>query len=261
MVRALLVLALVITASARKPLPKAHAHNDYEHKRPLLDALEHGFCGVEADIYLVDGELLVGHDRKDLKPGRTLRKLYLDPLRKRVKANKGQIYGGIKTEFTLLIDIKSDGKQTYHALSKVLSEYKEILTGTQDGVTTKRAVTVIISGNRAKEKIVDDNPRYAGIDGRLEDLESGLNKHLLPLISDNWSKHFKWKGEGEMPAEERQKLQAIVKQAHAVGRSVRFWATPEKVAVWRELQAAGVDLINTDDLPGLRRFLSEDSLN
>ena len=68
MVRALLFLALALTASAQKPLPKAHAHNDYEHKCPLLDALDHGFCGVEADIYLVDGTLLVAHDRKDLKP-------------------------------------------------------------------------------------------------------------------------------------------------------------------------------------------------
>jgi hypothetical protein len=37
---------------------------------------------------------------------------------------------------------------------------------------------------------------------------------------------------------------------------VRFWATPEKVAVWEELRAAGVDLINTDQLADLRRFLT-----
>ena len=34
------------------PLPNAHAHNDYEHKRPLFDALDHGFCSVEADVFL-----------------------------------------------------------------------------------------------------------------------------------------------------------------------------------------------------------------
>src|SRR5438046_202094 len=69
------------------PLRQAHAHNDYEHKRPLLDALDHGFCSVEADIFLVDGALLVGHTRLDLKPGRTLEALYLEPLRQRAKAN------------------------------------------------------------------------------------------------------------------------------------------------------------------------------
>src|SRR5882724_1755773 len=97
------------------PLPQAHAHNDYEHKRPLLDALDNGFCSVEADIFLVDGELLVGHNRKDLKPERTLEKLYLDPLRERAKANGGKVYPGGPAVF-LLIDVKSEAKPTYAAL-------------------------------------------------------------------------------------------------------------------------------------------------
>src|SRR5437868_14769766 len=79
-------------SAAVKPLPQAHAHNDYEHARPLFDALDHGFCSVEADIWLVDGQLLIGHDRKDLKPGRTLESLYLDPLRERTKTNGGRVY-------------------------------------------------------------------------------------------------------------------------------------------------------------------------
>ncbi|MEE3055365.1 MAG: hypothetical protein VYB34_16660, partial [Planctomycetota bacterium] len=37
----------------------------------------------------------------------------------------------------------------------------------------------------------------------------------------------------------------------------RFWATPEDPAVWKTLLEAGVDLVNTDDLPGLRKFLLE----
>ena len=67
------------------PLRRAHAHNDYYHRRPLLDALDHGFTSVEADIYLVDGKLLVAHSRLELDAERTLRELYLDPLRERVR--------------------------------------------------------------------------------------------------------------------------------------------------------------------------------
>lgn len=55
------LLAPVASASPTRtdvtPLPRAHAHNDYEHARPLLDALDHGFTSVEADVWLVDGEL------------------------------------------------------------------------------------------------------------------------------------------------------------------------------------------------------------
>ncbi len=65
----------------RGPLRRAHAHNDYEHPRPLLDALSHGFTSVEADIHLVDGQLLVAHDPIDLDPSRTLESLYLAPWR------------------------------------------------------------------------------------------------------------------------------------------------------------------------------------
>jgi hypothetical protein len=44
------------------PLTSAHAHNDYEHSRPLLDALDNGFCSVEADIWLTNGVDIVGTD-------------------------------------------------------------------------------------------------------------------------------------------------------------------------------------------------------
>ena len=46
-----------------------------------------------------------------------------------------------------------------------------------------------------------------------------------------------------------------MKKAHDRGRRVRFWATPEKPALWQELFDADVDLLNTDDLPGLANFL------
>src|SRR6266550_344596 len=90
-----------------KPLPHAHAHNDYLHRQPLRDALEHGFTSVEADIFLVEGQLLVGHDEKELRPDRTLSGLYLDPLRERANANGGWVFDKGRP-FTLLIDVKSD---------------------------------------------------------------------------------------------------------------------------------------------------------
>jgi hypothetical protein len=72
--------------------PRAHSHNDYEHTRPLLDALAFGFCSVEADIYLVEGELLVAHDRSSVDARRTLDSLYLRPLWERFQANGGSVY-------------------------------------------------------------------------------------------------------------------------------------------------------------------------
>jgi len=238
------------------PLSQAHAHNDYRHARPLVDALAHGFTSVEADIFLVAGKLLVGHDREELRPERTLEALYLDPLRERVRQNGGRVYPAGPV-FTLLIDIKSDGEATYAALREMLAKYDEILSAVREGKVDERAVTVVVSGNRARETIAAEKVRRAAIDGRLSDLDSALPAHLLPLISDNWRNHFTWRGDGPMAEAERRKLRGMVRKAHDKGRRVRFWATPENRAVWRELVDAGVDLINTDDLAGLEDFLRQ----
>ncbi len=242
--------------NAAAPLAQAHAHNDYLHPRPLLDALAHGFTSVEADIHLVDGKLLVAHDRKDARPERTFETLYLDPLRERVRKNDGRVWPA-GPELTLLIDVKTSGEETYRALRDVLGRYEEMLTSLRDGKLEVRAVRAIVSGERPRGLIAADPKQLAAFDGRLADLESTEPAHFMPLISDNWRNHFAWRGEGPFPTEEREKLRRIVTQAHQRGRRVRFWATPDVPAVWKELLEAGVDAINTDDLAGLAKFLSE----
>jgi hypothetical protein len=243
---------------APKPLRHAHAHNDYEHKRPLLDALERGFCSVEADIWLVDGRLLVAHDRSGVKPERTLQALYLEPLRERVRRNGGRVYPG-GPETILLVDVKSDAEKTYAVLREVLKEYADMLTVFRAGGTATNAVTVIISGNRDRQGMASDAVRYAALDGRLEDLDSGAPNHFIPLVSESWTKLFTWRGTGQMPKAEQEKLQQTVAKSHLQGRKLRFWATPDQPAIWKALLDAGVDLLNADDLAGLQKFLLKHS--
>jgi hypothetical protein len=241
------------------PLVRAHAHNDYEHDRPLYDALAHGFNSVEADIFLVDDDLYVAHNRRDITPERTLRRLYLDPLRERIKRNGGRVFPN-GPQFILLIDIKTDAVETYKALDKMLAEYRDIFTSFGPNGRSDKAVLAIISGNRPGEFMEAQKLRYAGYDGRLTDLESESSADFIPMISDRWGKYFTWNGKGQIPAEEHEKLRKIVQKAHEKGRLVRFWATPDNPSparekLWRQLLSAGVDLINTDDLEGLRQFL------
>jgi hypothetical protein len=258
---AMLLVATPATATGAQPLPRAHAHNDYEHDRPLLDALDHGFASVEADVYLVDGELRVGHDPEDLVAGRTLQSLYLDPLARRVRAGHGHVYPRSRQQLQLLVDIKNNGVATYTEIDRVLRAYRTMLTTFHKGKVKAGAVTVVISGDRPRELMASQDRRYAFYDGRMSDLGQG-GASLIPLISDNWTNHFSWLGQGEMPEAERAKLREIVATAHRDGQRVRFWATPDTAgaardAIWRELVAADVDHLNTDDLAGLQRFLRE----
>lgn len=258
-----IVLCLTSVSTGQPPsekpvrlLPQAHAHNDYEHPRPLLDALDHGFTSIEADVFLVDGDLLVAHWANQVSPDRSLEKLYLQPLFERFQQNGGNIYPE-KANLVLLIDVKRDGAAAYSELHRQLSRYSEMLSETKDGVFTERAVTVIVSGDRAISKIDASNPRYVGIDGRLSDLDSDVPVSLMPLISDNWRSHFRYRKNEPITDEERAKLRGIVQQVHAKGRQLRFWATPDVESVWNELRDAKVDRIGTDNLGKLRDFLSE----
>ncbi len=108
-------------------LLRAHAHNDYQHGRPLFYALGQGFVSVEVDIYLVADKLYVAHDGSELQSDRTLRSLYLDPLRERIRLIGGSVYPS-GTQLTLLIDIKSEAEPTYEILREILKDYKDILT-------------------------------------------------------------------------------------------------------------------------------------
>ena len=239
-----------------QPLLAAHAHNDYYHDRPLIDALSHGFCSVEADIFLVDGQLLVGHDRDELTPERTLQRLYLDPLKRRARQHGGRIYADGPT-VTLLVDFKSEGVSTYQALDKALQGYADLLSSYENGRVTQRAVQLIVSGNRPIDVMAGQDKRLAFVDGRLSDLDGTLGPELMPLISDRWTSHFEWRGDDKMSPAERDKLQAIVRKTHEREQRLRFWATPDRPEVWRMLFDAEVDSINTDDLPGLSSFLRD----
>lgn len=261
---AYLVSALLIGAigaipspvSAQVVLHQAHAHNDYQHDRPLLDALDHGFISIEADVHLVGDSLYVAHDLEEIRPGRTLERLYLEPLRERVQRRGGAVYPS-GAPLILLIDIKSEAEATYRVLHGLLRSYADILTRFESADVEDGAVTAIVSGNRPRDVMLREPVRFAAYDGRMHDLEEHGDAPLgfIPLISANWSDVSSWTGEGEMSADAVAKLQQLVAETHRQGRMLRFWATQDDERVWKMLLAEGVDLVGSDDLDGLRRFL------
>jgi len=78
----------------------------------------------------------------------------------------------------------------------------------------------------------------------------------MPLVSDDWKQITKWRGDGAPPSSARRRVAQAVARAHAQGRRLRFWNTPDLPVVWRLLLESGVDLIGADDLDALRQFLS-----
>lgn len=252
MIAALIAVLALSAEAAVTPLPQAYAHNDYRQARPLHDALDRGFCSVEADVHLRDGELMVAHAGDEIKPGATLRKLYLEPLLARVRANGGRVHKGGPT-FLLMVEFKSDGDESWQVLREQLKPYAEMLTVFTAAKTVHGAVTVVITGHRPGKIFRAEPRRQAALDGGFSDRNSP-EPTLYPVISDNWGARFQWRS-GRMEPEERERLERAVRDAHGHARLIRFWGAPDREEAWALLREAGVDLINTDRLERLKNFL------
>lgn len=245
------------STQSAEPLLRGHAHNDYQHERPLYEAIEQGFNSIEVDVHLVGDELLVAHELEEVDTLRTLESLYLRPLRERVMAENGAVHRGAPP-LLLLIDIKSGAEPTYARLHPLLRRYADLFTITVGDLVIDGPVQAVISGNRPRSALLAAPVRFAAYDGRLADLEehAELPAAFMPLISGDWARLSDWDGVGPPPSGLREELQALVNRAHAQGRRLRLWGTPDLPAVWELLHESGVDLINTDDLSGLRTFLT-----
>jgi hypothetical protein len=167
------------TDATRDIIPAAcHSHNDYWRRVPLFDALRAGCTGVEADVWLVDEELYVGHSRSAITPNRTLHSLYIDPLVDLLgKQNPVTKYhptidhppqGVFDTDpdqtMVLLIDFKTDGPLTWPYVVSNLSPLRDrgYLSYYNGAEVVRGPITVVATGN-APFDILTANSTYRDI--------------------------------------------------------------------------------------------------
>ena len=148
----LALLALLILTACPQVLPEIdagptfpptfkHAHNDYEHPRPLLDALDATFESVEADVWLDGADIGVSHNGAPFKG--TLKSLYLDPLAARITANNGSVYSDGKP-FFLWLDLKQGSAELQNAIATQLADLTFLTRFDDAGQSQPGAVTVEI---------------------------------------------------------------------------------------------------------------------
>ncbi len=227
----------------------AHAHNDYEHPRPLEDALALGFASVEADVWWQAGDLRVSHLGLWFKG--TLRQLYLDPLQARVD-RLGSVHGDGQ-RFTLWIDIKHGDAALARALRKQLDGYA-MISRVRNGKRQGGAVDVVLTGNEAIKRAV-----LAG-----DDVPATRDSHALdagddPLVTHyslHWSDYLGWDGTGPISDGDRDALRCIVRAAHAQGRHLRFFASPDTPSFWQLAAEMHIDFIGTDRIADMSRYLA-----
>lgn len=151
--------------------------------------------------------------------------MYLDPLWDRYLANNETIYEN--TSLYLLVDVKTNALKTYKYLEVILNKYKPMLTHVSSDSLKKKAVTIILSGNRPPINYFDSyDYRNVFIDGRLNDIGKGISYKIMPLISSDWKKSFDWDGIGAFPSLQKGVLDGLVNNVHLEKKKLDFGVHP-----------------------------------
>ncbi|KAI1323874.1 hypothetical protein F5Y16DRAFT_382515 [Xylariaceae sp. FL0255] len=253
-----------------------HSHNDYWRPIPFYSALSVGAISIEADVWLYNGTLHVGHEEGALTNERTFDSLYIEPILDVLHSQnpdsifltaptKNGVYDtdGGQTLY-LFVDVKTDGTTTWPYVVKALQPLRSagyLTTFNGTGVTTG-PVTVVGTGNTPLNQVQGVSPRDYFWDAPLPTLGStfsNITSTVSVIASTDFVPQF---GDVRNQAFNDTQLALLRQQiatAHEKGIMVRYWDQPgwpvgTRNAIWRTLWDEGADLINVDDLEGAANF-------
>jgi len=222
----------------------AHAHNDYLHPVPFYTAYNAGFGSIEVDIFPIKGALCVAHSIDEIQPQHTLKSLYLDPLLTELKSNKSRL-------LKLLVDIKENYELSLDLLILEIEPLKQYLSTSKES----KALTILISGKRPAPEEYKTYPDYIFFDDDLKLPHTISEWERVGQVSLQFTKFSAWKGKSSIEPKDKKLLKQVIDSVHMTGKTIRFWAAPDTKTSWILQMELGVDLIGTDKIDKLAKFL------
>ncbi|MCJ1460991.1 hypothetical protein MMC28_011373 [Mycoblastus sanguinarius] len=262
-------------------VPKSiHSHNDYWRDVPFYSAISLGAVSVEADVWLYNGTLYIGHEQGALTSARTFESLYINPIVDTLhRQNPNSSFltssthnGVFDTDGTqtlyLFVDVKTDGATTWPYVVRALEPLRSggwLSTVNTSNQFTTGAVTVIGTGNTPLAQVQPVTPRYYFYDGPIPTLNStfsNITSLVSPIASTDFLANFGPVLGTSLNSTQLALLRAQVVAAHSKGIKLRYWDQPAwpistRNGIWRQLVSEGVDIINADDLEGAAGFSDE----
>lgn len=241
-----LLLALALTccgAAAAQPPVLIHSHNDYAQRVPFYQAYAQQVSSIEADVFLHDGQLLVGHDVEDLRADMTFEALYVEPIVTLFARNGGRAFRDSDQTLQLMVELKSETDPTLRAVAALLGRWPEVF----DPEVNPAAVRVAVTGRVPAPETFDRYPRFLGFDGAWDADYTPEQLERIALISTNFRDFSQWNGKGTIIPAEKERLEQVIDRAHEQGKPVRFWNAPEGTTVYYTFYDMGIDYINTDN--------------
>lgn len=241
-----LLLALALTccgAAAAQPPVLIHSHNDYAQRVPFYQAYAQQVSSIEADVFLHDGQLLVGHDVEDLRADMTFEALYVEPIVTLFARNGGRAFRDSDQTLQLMVELKSETDPTLRAVAALLGRWPEVF----DPEVNPAAVRVAVTGRVPAPEAFDRYPRFFGFDGAWDADYTPEQLERIALMSTNFRDFSQWNGKGTIIPAEKERLEQVIDRAHEQGKPVRFWNAPEGTTVYYTFYDMGIDYINTDN--------------
>ena len=241
-----LLLALALTCcgvAAAQPPVLIHSHNDYAQRMPFYQAYAQQVSSIEADVFLHDGQLLVGHDVEDLRADMTFEALYVEPIVTLFARNGGRAFRDSDQTLQLMVELKSETDPTLRAVAALLGRWPEVF----DPEVNPAAVRVAVTGRVPAPEAFDRYPRFLGFDGAWDADYTPEQLERIALISTNFRDFSQWNGKGTIIPAEKERLEQVIDRAHEQGKPVRFWNAPEGTTVYYTFYDMGIDYINTDN--------------
>ncbi|KAH8423568.1 uncharacterized protein LDX57_001328 [Aspergillus melleus] len=263
------------------PIP-VHSHNDYWRDIPFYSGLSRGCVSTEADVWLYNGTLYVGHDESSLTEERTFESLYVKPMLEVLErqnpqtpfvtspTNNGVFDTDTSQTMYFFVDLKTSGPKTLEAVTAALQPLREkgYLTALKSNKTiTHGPITVIGTGNTplnligpvADRDIFFDaplhalnQPEYAGVTSLISPIASTSFKRAVGALNSSDDNAI-------LSEEQLDSLRSQIRTAKKRGIGARYWETPyypiwARNAVWRTLLQEGVALLNADDLDAVSEY-------
>ena len=244
--------AMALAASAQQMPILIHSHNDYERNVPFWQAYSQTVYSIEADVFLKDGVLLVGHDEANLSPDMTFESMYLTPAVTMFDRNGGKPYAGGQP-LQLMVELKSETAPAMEALISLLSRRPDVF----DPSVNPAAIRVTITGNVPAPEEFRNYPEYISFDGQMDADYTPEQLARISVISTDFGAYSIWNGKGSIIRKEAETLNALIDNVHSMGKPIRFWNAPEGTTPYYTFYDMGIDYFNTDHPETCAAFFSD----
>jgi len=229
-----------------------HSHNDYLQPQPFYTAHANHFASMEVDVFLVNNELYVAHNKEDIDKERTIERLYIEPILAQIKLNGNNKIYRDSGKLQLMIDLKTDGGPALKCLEAKLKPIRKYF----DVKNNPDAVKLVVTGDapdHSRFKAFDD---IFFFDGKRNTPYTADQLKRVAFFSAGLQEFTKWNGLGRMVEEDYRKSKNFVDSVHRQGKQVRFWGNPDTKTCWQAFIKMGVDFLNTDSPAEMAKFLN-----